>query len=145
MLRHMLPRLISPEICCQRLTAIGHRNAKITSNARAGELSSVCEGLVDTRFVINASVLNGGKNATESNVSQKHDAVDTSIRDGAASLESILCTEELRRRPSRPPDHEKENRALVALAHALADSPRTVLQTLAETLLEVCRVRLGRR
>ena len=27
-----------------------------------------------------------------------------------ASLESILCTEELQRRPSRPPDYEKENR-----------------------------------
>jgi PAS domain S-box-containing protein len=53
-------------------------------------------------------------------------------------LDSILCTEELRRRPSRPPDYEKENRALRALAHALADSPRTILQTLADTILEVC-------
>ncbi|MGE5303368.1 MAG: sigma 54-interacting transcriptional regulator [Alphaproteobacteria bacterium] len=56
---------------------------------------------------------------------------------GAVSLESILCTEELRRRPSRPPDYEKENRALVALASALADSPRTILQTLAEKVVEV--------
>ena len=40
-----------------------------------------------------------------------------------ASLESILYTEELQRRPSRPPDYEKENRALVALMAALADSP----------------------
>lgn len=54
-------------------------------------------------------------------------------------VESILCTEELCRRPSRPPDHEKESRALVTLAQALADSPRTVLQALAETLLDVCR------
>jgi hypothetical protein len=60
-----------------------------------------------------------------------------SIPDGAASLESILCTEELRRRPSRPPDYEKENRALVALRSALANSPSTILQTLAETILEV--------
>jgi transcriptional regulator with GAF, ATPase, and Fis domain len=60
-----------------------------------------------------------------------------SIPDGAASLESILCTEELRLRPSRPPDYEKENRALVALRSALADSPSTILQTLAETILEV--------
>jgi PAS domain S-box-containing protein len=52
-------------------------------------------------------------------------------------LESILCTEALHRRPWRPPDYEKENRALVALATALADSPRTILQTLAETALEV--------
>src|SRR5262249_1516890 len=46
-------------------------------------------------------------------------------------------TEELQRRPWRPPDYEKENRALVALAIALADSPRTILQTLAEKTLEV--------
>jgi PAS domain S-box-containing protein len=43
----------------------------------------------------------------------------------------------LRRRPSRSPDYEKENRALVALVTALADSPATVLQTLAETILGI--------
>lgn len=52
-------------------------------------------------------------------------------------LESILCTEELNRRPSRPPDYETENRALTALTQTLADSPRTILQALAETILEV--------
>ena len=52
-------------------------------------------------------------------------------------LESVLCTEELNRRPTRAPDHAKENRALVALAQALADSPHTILQTLAEKILEV--------
>jgi signal transduction histidine kinase len=51
--------------------------------------------------------------------------------------DSILCTEELNRRPSRPPDHEKENRALAALVLALADSPHTILQKLADTILEV--------
>ena len=61
----------------------------------------------------------------------------SSLRDGAASLESILCTEELRCRPSRPPDYEKENRALVALRSVLADSPGRILQALAETILEV--------
>lgn len=55
------------------------------------------------------------------------------------SVESILCTEALKTRVSRPPDHETESRALVNLAQALADSPRTVLQTLADTLLDVCR------
>src|SRR5580698_11494169 len=60
--------------------------------------------------------------------------VEESIPEGAAPLESILCTEELRRRPWRPPDHEKENRALVALMGALADSPSTIFQTLAETI-----------
>ena len=63
--------------------------------------------------------------------------LEASIPDGAVSLESVLCTEELRRRPWRPPDYGKENCALVALAGALADSPRTILQTLAETILEV--------
>ena len=53
------------------------------------------------------------------------------------TLESVLCTEELNRRPTRPPDYERESRALVSLAQALADSPRTILQTLADTILEV--------
>ena len=52
-------------------------------------------------------------------------------------LESILGTDELTRRPVRPPDYQTENRALAALAKALADSPRTILQTLADTILEV--------
>jgi PAS domain S-box-containing protein len=55
-------------------------------------------------------------------------------------LESILYTEELQRRPSRSPDYQTENRALVALAQALTDSPHTVLQTLADTILEVFQV-----
>ena len=62
---------------------------------------------------------------------------EDSIPEAGASLESILCTEELRRRLSRPPDYEKENRALVALVSALADSPSTILQRLAETILDV--------
>ncbi|HKE56162.1 MAG TPA: PAS domain S-box protein, partial [Pyrinomonadaceae bacterium] len=53
------------------------------------------------------------------------------------SLESILCTEELQRRPSRPPDNEKENRALVKLVSALADSPSTIFHTLAETIRDI--------
>jgi PAS domain S-box-containing protein len=59
------------------------------------------------------------------------------IRNDAVPLESILCTEELRRRPSRPPDYKKENRALVTLASALVDSQPNILQTLAETILDV--------
>jgi PAS domain S-box-containing protein len=62
---------------------------------------------------------------------------EASIPEGAVPLESILCTEELHLRPSRPPDYQKENCALVKLMSALADSPRTILQTLAETILEV--------
>jgi signal transduction histidine kinase len=74
---------------------------------------------------------------TQSTLSQKGDASDTRISNSEVSLESILCTEELLRRPSRPPDYEKENRALAALAQGLANSPRTILQTLADTILEV--------
>ena len=66
-------------------------------------------------------------------------SVEASIPVGAAPLESILCTEELFRRPLRPPDYEKENRALVALVSALADSPQTIFQTVAETILDVTR------
>jgi hypothetical protein len=62
---------------------------------------------------------------------------EDSILEAGAPLESILCTEELQRRRSRPPDYEKENRALVALMGALADSPGTIFQTLAETILDI--------
>ncbi|MFL5432678.1 MAG: sigma 54-interacting transcriptional regulator, partial [Myxococcales bacterium] len=52
-------------------------------------------------------------------------------------LESVVRTEDLRRRPCRPPEHEKENAALLVLSSALADSPHTILQTLAEKVLEI--------
>src|ERR1700741_340468 len=74
---------------------------------------------------------------TESAKSKSDVPLETSIPRGAASLESILCTEELHRRPPRPPDYEKENSALVALVSALADSPRTILQTLADKVREL--------
>jgi PAS domain S-box-containing protein len=64
-------------------------------------------------------------------------ALEDSIPEAVASLESILCTEELQRRPSRPPDYEKENRALTALMSALADSPSTIFQMLADTILDI--------
>jgi PAS domain S-box-containing protein len=63
--------------------------------------------------------------------------LSASIPIGAAPLHSILCTEELLSRPQRPPDHAMENSALVALVSALADSPRIILQTLADRVLEV--------
>lgn len=56
---------------------------------------------------------------------------------GLAPLESILLTEELKRRPSRPPQYEAEHGALMSLIGALADSPHTILQTLAEKALVV--------
>ena len=70
------------------------------------------------------------------NSAKSHDVpLDSSVP--TASLESILCTEDLQRRPSRPPDYEKENKALVKLVSALADSPATIFRTLAETIQEI--------
>jgi len=63
--------------------------------------------------------------------------MEDSIPEAGAPLESILCTEKLQRRPSRPPDYEKENRALVGLMSALADSPSSIFQRLAETILDI--------
>jgi PAS domain S-box-containing protein len=74
---------------------------------------------------------------TESPGIQNGIRLETVIPNGAASLESILRTEELLGRRSRLPDHEKENSALAALVGALADSPRTILQTLSDKVLDV--------
>ena len=63
--------------------------------------------------------------------------LEDSIPQAGASLESILCTEELQNRPSRPSDYEKENRSLVALMSALANSPSSIFQMLAETILDI--------
>jgi PAS domain S-box-containing protein len=52
------------------------------------------------------------------------------------ALESILCTEELDRRPSRPPDYEKENRALISLVQGMVHSPNDILQTLADAIYD---------
>ena len=57
----------------------------------------------------------------------------------AASLESVLNTRELSQRPARPPDYEGENRALLAIAQQMADSPRTTLQKLVDVAMEICR------
>lgn len=54
-------------------------------------------------------------------------------------LEAVLRTEQLRERTHRPPDYATENRALASLVQALADAPRTILQTLADKTLEVLR------
>ncbi len=73
----------------------------------------------------------------ESAEPQNDFSLEASMPEGAAPLESIVCTEELYRRPWRPPDVEKENRALLALVTALSDSAATIFQTLAETILDV--------
>ena len=64
-------------------------------------------------------------------------SASTAQRDGLVPLESILRIEQLHQRPRRPADYESENRALSALAQALADSPNRILQTLADKVVEV--------
>lgn len=56
----------------------------------------------------------------------------------AVPLDAVVCTEALSRRSKREPNHESESRAIRTLLKALADSPTTILQTLAVTALEVC-------
>lgn len=55
------------------------------------------------------------------------------------SIESMLRTEELTRRPSRMPDYQSENQALLTLAQELTNSPENVLQKLADVALALCR------
>ena len=62
---------------------------------------------------------------------------EPSIPQGAASLESILYMGELRQRPSRPPDCENENQALVALPTAMVDPGSNILETFADTILDI--------
>jgi PAS domain S-box-containing protein len=57
--------------------------------------------------------------------------------DAPVALDSILCTEELTRRPSRHPEFEKENLALIGLIQAMVDSPNDILQKLADTICEM--------
>jgi signal transduction histidine kinase/CheY-like chemotaxis protein len=54
-------------------------------------------------------------------------------------LESVLCTEDLTRRPSRPPDYRVENEALRALVQELTTSPGSILQRLVDIARELCR------
>jgi signal transduction histidine kinase len=61
------------------------------------------------------------------------------VIDSPVPLESVITTAELGRRPSRPPDYEAENRALVALAQEMASSPTGILQKLVDAALELCR------
>ncbi len=60
-------------------------------------------------------------------------------REAASNPVSALSTAELSHRPSRPPDHESENRALITLAKELATAPDGILQKLAEIALSLCR------
>jgi two-component sensor histidine kinase len=59
--------------------------------------------------------------------------------DDAPDLKSVLSTAELSRRPSRPPGHAGENRALIGLVQELATSPHNILRKIAETAMALCR------
>jgi hypothetical protein len=102
----------------RRISSVGERNAVHFL------------GLVQLREVRNMNTL-----SSPIQYVSWHGPIPQSI----SSLEAILCTEKLQRRPSRTPDYEKENRALVALS-TLADSPNTVFQTLADTILDITQL-----
>jgi len=91
--------------------------------------------VLNTLFGVN--VLYGGEEVADSAIWKNDLPVEASIPDCTVSLESILSTEELSRRQSRLPDYKKENHALGALLSALLDSQSNILQTLAETILDV--------
>src|ERR1700676_2149604 len=82
---------------------------------------------------------NGGRHMSETIKPKDGDVSGPRCSKETVSLESILCTDALKSRPARPPNYEKESRALASLAEALSESPRSVLQTLADTILDVCR------
>jgi signal transduction histidine kinase len=62
----------------------------------------------------------------------------TEAMGGEMGVWSVIATAEFLRRPSRPADHESENRALVALAQEMSSSPEGILQRLAEVALALC-------
>src|SRR5688572_22262488 len=56
----------------------------------------------------------------------------------AVPLEAVLCTDELNRRPSRPPDYRAESSAVAELISVLMNSPRNILQKLVEIAVNIC-------
>ena len=74
---------------------------------------------------------------TESAEPRHHGPLASSMSGSRVPLASINLTEELGHRSSRLPEFGRENKALAALVSALADSPHTILQTLAEKILDV--------
>jgi signal transduction histidine kinase len=69
--------------------------------------------------------------------SENGDPESSFIPVSAVLSSSFLQIKELYRRPSHPRDYANENRALVALTRGLTDSPHTILQTLADMILEM--------
>ena len=63
----------------------------------------------------------------------------SSTADGSVtSIDDVIITPELGRRPARTPDYAAECRALSSLAQAMAESPKSVFQKLADFALELC-------
>lgn len=58
--------------------------------------------------------------------------------ESAVSLDAVISTAELTRRPTRPADYPAENNALIALAREMGISPDRILQKLVETALSLC-------
>jgi PAS domain S-box-containing protein len=57
---------------------------------------------------------------------------------GGGSLADVLVTDELIRRPVRPPNFEAENAALHALARQMADDGNSLLDSLVDVALDLC-------
>ena len=64
--------------------------------------------------------------------------VSTVLTTGSIDLVSVSRVTDLDRRPSRPPNYEAENAALVELADALASPPQDILKVLVEKALKLC-------
>jgi PAS domain S-box-containing protein len=60
-------------------------------------------------------------------------------RESGGAWRSLVCNEELARRPARAPDPAAENAWLVTLAQQLADSPKDILDRIAQAARELCR------
>ncbi|MET0534081.1 MAG: ATP-binding protein [Steroidobacter sp.] len=62
-----------------------------------------------------------------------------STRDVPPGVESVITTDELARRPARPPNLAAENRVLQKLASVMAQEPQLVLQELVDSARELCQ------
>jgi PAS domain S-box-containing protein len=81
--------------------------------------------------------LRGDESASSTEAASAESVIASVIGSTDVPLDAILLTEELWRRPARRPDYQSESRAFAKLSEALSESPRTILQTLAETALEI--------
>jgi PAS domain S-box-containing protein len=57
----------------------------------------------------------------------------------SAALGTMLTIRDLHERPGRPPNYQADNAALLGLAEHMASAPQSVLQKLAELLLDICK------